>query len=117
MFLEFENNTQHTKFLSNSAALMTSHIRTNTDSLAGSGVQEQLAGNRASRKREKFLYMRESFGGTLAFVKDKREMDRKMARMYVEPGLVGTMWCYTCVGVAWPVDEDRMFLAHFNGWR
>ncbi|KAK5173315.1 uncharacterized protein LTR77_001996 [Saxophila tyrrhenica] len=60
-----------------------------------------------------FLYVKVSSGATIAFDVEPEETP---ARVHVKggPGVLGTLWCNSCVGVYFPLDDKRCFLAHIN---
>lgn len=71
---------------------------------------------RSSQDRKPVVYVREDLAATISFNEDTAE-ERPALLTVGRNELIGTMWCNTCVGIAWSLDEDRVFLAHINGWR
>ncbi|KAK5173314.1 uncharacterized protein LTR77_001995 [Saxophila tyrrhenica] len=65
-----------------------------------------------------FLYMQYSCGATIAFDNEGQDISAQdvPAGVHVHggSGAVGTLWLNTCIGVYFPLDKNRCFLAHIN---
>ncbi|KAK4901559.1 hypothetical protein LTR27_001331 [Elasticomyces elasticus] len=65
-----------------------------------------MARSKAQNKPQEFRLIPQGKGGTFIIDPTSRSIERI--------DLFGTWECNTCVGVSWPIDDKRCFLAHIN---